>query len=255
MSDLVLTDLQDGVLLIQMNRPEKKNALVEAMYEALYQAIESADQDDRVRVLMFTGSGDSFAAGNDLQDFIENPPNGEDSPTWKFMLALAKTDLPIVAAVNGVAIGVGTTLLLHCDQVFASHKVKFGMPFLNLGIVPEAGSTLLLPRCAGYQKAAQLLLLGEPFNAQEAFDAGIVGHLVNEDEVFETAMATAKKLAGKPRSALRTTKRLLKDTSEPLLDRINTEARAVEEYLKSPAAKEAMTAFLEGRRVDKSKFD
>jgi enoyl-CoA hydratase/carnithine racemase len=225
------------------------------MYAELADILDRADGDESVRVVVFTGSGDSFAAGNDLQEFLDNPPSGDTAPVWRFMLTLAQARLPLVAAVNGVAVGIGVTMLLHCEQVLCSTEATFSLPFVNLGVVPEAGSTLLLPQCAGFQRAARLLLLGESFDAQTAYDAGIAGELLAPADVLPAAMAFAEKLAAKPRSALLATKNLLRSDSQPVAERISTEARLFEQHLKTPAAREALSAFVDRRNVDTSKFD
>ena len=165
MTDHVIIERADRVLRVRLNRPEKKNALTEAMYAAMANAIEAAEHDDSLRVLLFTGTEGCFTAGNDLGDFLERPPHGKTAPVFRFVTALARSTLPMIAAVDGVAIGVGTTLLLHCDYVLATPGARFHMPFVDLGLVPEAGSTYLLPRLLGHAKAAELLLLTRPFHS------------------------------------------------------------------------------------------
>jgi enoyl-CoA hydratase/carnithine racemase len=250
MTEFILTEQDNGVLIIRLNRADKKNALTRGMYTAMADAIERAQQDPAIKVLLYTGSGGVFTAGNDLHDFLENPPSGPDSPVNRFIANMVATDVPIVAAVDGVAVGIGTTMLLHFDQVFAAERTRFSLPFINLALVPEAGSSMLLVEACGYHKAAELLMLGEPFTARQALDYGIVSRLCGEDELMQTALAAAHKLAAKPKAALRATKRLLRRAREPLADRVRAEAELFARGLESPAAKEAMNAFLEKRKPD-----
>jgi enoyl-CoA hydratase/carnithine racemase len=254
MTDLVLCELDQGVLTVRINRVEKKNALTTEMYEVMADAVERAGNDGAIRVLLFTGSGGVFTAGNDLVDFLQNPPSGPRSPVYRFIDGLLTTDVPVVAAVDGFAVGIGTTMLLHCEQVFATARAKFSLPFINLGILPEAGSSMLLAENCGYQKAAELLMLGEPFNGEEALRVGIVSHLSEPEELMEDALATARKLAAKPRDALRTTKRLMRRPKEPLDVRVQRENELFAKFLASPEAREAMAAFLEKRKPDFEQF-
>lgn len=249
MSDLVETSAKDGVLTIRMNRPDKKNALTMGMYEDMAKAIKDADKNPDIRVVMITGSGDSFCAGNDLQDFISNPPKNEkSSPVLAFLEAISEAKVPLVAAVNGTAVGIGVTMLLHCDFVYVAKDAPLTLPFVNLGLVPEAGASLLLPRLAGHAKAAELLMLGEPFTAQTALDIGIANKLCETAEVESTALKTAKKLAAKPRDALLETKSLLKREFESVAKRIDEEAKVFKKCLESADCKEALTAFKEKRK-------
>ena len=201
------TTVTNHILHIQLTRPRKKNALTPAMYTQLRQAIELANADPNIRVITITGSGDSFCAGNDLNTFLEDP--GSDAAA-RFIKAIATAKTPIVAAVNGVAVGVGVTMLLHCDLVYAAEEAKFKFAFIDLGLLPEAASTILLPRMLGYAKAAELLMLGEAFTAQKALDCGIVNQVVAADELADLAQAKAEQLAAKPPEALRQTKMLLR---------------------------------------------
>jgi enoyl-CoA hydratase/carnithine racemase len=252
----VLTERSGAVLRIQINRPEKKNALTAAMYEAMAGALRSGDDDRAVRVVLFHGSGDTFTAGNDLRDFRDHPPAGEDSPVFRFMIALAGARKPVVAAVHGAAVGIGTTMLFHCELAYAAEGTRFHMPFVDLGLVPEFGSSLLLPAIAGHRRASELLLLGRPFDAAMAKEIGLVNAIVPAGGLLETAMAAAQALAEKPAAAVRLSKMLMKRGMAPLLDGVmHDEGRLFAERLVSPEAKEAFTAFLEKRKPDFSRFD
>ncbi|MEH6591833.1 MAG: enoyl-CoA hydratase [Halioglobus sp.] len=255
MTEQVLTVNQEGILQITLNRPEKKNALNAAMYNVMSDAIEGAEDDFSVRVLLITGCADSFTAGNDIADFLEISADMGTSPATRFLHAISRSSVPIVAAVNGLAVGVGTTMLLHCDQVLASSSAIFTLPFVNLGVVPEAASSLLLTRQAGYQRAAELLLLGEPFDAQTALEAGIVSRIHEDDTLLDAALTLSQKLAAKPRGALRASKQLLRRTSESVEERMEAELKVFAEYIQSPASVEIMTAFIERRKPDPAKID
>jgi enoyl-CoA hydratase/carnithine racemase len=254
MSDILL-DRHGAVARIQIDRPAKRNAFTAAMYGEMAAALSGAAADPAVRVVVFSGSGGFFSAGNDVQDFLQNPPSGEDSPVWAFLKAIASFEKPIVAAVEGAAVGIGTTLLLHCDIVVASTTARFQLPFVDLGLVPEAGSSLLLPALAGYHMAAELLLLGAPFDAQAAHRAGLVSRVVLPAELLPAAMALAEALAHKPPASLRLTKRLLRRATQALLaETMREEGRLFTERLASPEAREALTAFMEKRKPDFSRF-
>ena len=255
MTEQVLTENREGILQITLNRPEKKNALNAAMYNVMSDVIEGAEDDLSVRVLLITGCADSFTAGNDIADFLEISPDLGVSPATRFLRAIASSSVPIVAAVNGLAVGVGTTMLLHCDQVLASSSASFTLPFVNLGVVPEAASSLLLTRQAGYQRAAELLLLGEPFDAQTALEAGIVSRIYGDDALLDAALKLSQKLAAKPRGALRASKQLLRRASESVEDRMEAEMKVFAEQIQSPASVEIMTAFMERRKPDPAKID
>jgi enoyl-CoA hydratase/carnithine racemase len=189
----ILTETRDRVLRIEIARPEKKNSLTLDMYRAMADALDAAAADGGVRAVLVHGTRDCFTAGNDLKDFLERPPHaGEEGPTFRFLRGLAQFPKPLIAAVNGPAVGIGTTMLLHCDLVFAAPGARFQMPFVPLGLVPEAGSSFLLPRIAGYQRAAELLLLGQPFTAEKALAAGFVTEIVPEAELFERARGRAR---------------------------------------------------------------
>jgi enoyl-CoA hydratase/carnithine racemase len=248
MSDLVATSVKDGIFTIRMNRPDKKNALTVDMYDDMAKALKDADKNPDVRVIVITGAADSFCAGNDLNDFLDNPPNSKNSPVLKFLKAISNAKTPIVAAVNGTAVGVGVTMLLHCDFVYVSKDATLALPFVNLGLVPEAAVSLLLPRLAGHQRAAELLMLGEPFTPQTALDIGLANAICEPADVEAKAMKTATKLAAKPRQALRHTKALLRRDFESVAKRIDAEAKVFEKCLNSADAKEAFTAFREKRK-------
>jgi enoyl-CoA hydratase/carnithine racemase len=255
MTQHVTTEMDHGVLIVRLKRVEKMNALTMRMYGDMAAAIDRAEADRAVRVLLIAGSGGVFTAGNDLGDFLENPPHDPDSPVHRFIGKIVSTDVPIVAAVDGFAVGIGTTMLLHFDQVVATKRARFSLPFIKLGLVPEAGSSMLLAQECGYRKAAELLLLGEPFSSAEALQFGIVSQLCETDELMEQALAIAYKLAANPSGALRATKKLMKRPQEPLAHRILAETEAFSKRLASPAAKEAMTAFMEKRAPDFDQLD
>jgi enoyl-CoA hydratase/carnithine racemase len=253
MSGQVLTETRERVARIELSRPEKKNALTGEMYAQLAAALEAAAKDPQVRVVLLRGSADCFTAGNDLSDFLKRKP--ADSPVFGLFQALPALEKPVVAAVGGPAVGIGTTLLLHCDFIYAASDARFQLPFVPLGIVPEFGSTVLLPRLAGYQRAARLLLLGQPFTAQEALEAGIVTQVVGKEELMQRAEAACAMLASLPPESLRLTKRLLRQAdAKEVQARIAEEGRLFLERLASPEAREAMSAFLEKRKPDFSKF-
>lgn len=244
-SNLILRNNDNGVLRLTINRPTKKNALTLAMYESLTAHIQRANNDDLVRVVLIHGEGGNFTSGNDLSDFLQNSPTDESAPVFRFMYAVSQLTKPIVAAVDGFAIGIGTTMLLHCDLVYADTNAKFMMPFINLGLNPEAGSSHLLPLLAGYHRAAELLMLGEPFGAVKATQIGLVNHIVTETSVIRYALDQARRLAAKPAASLMITKRLLKENqSEFIRKTISKEALILIERLKSPEAKAAFEALL-----------
>jgi len=254
-SDQIRSELHEAILSLRINRPEKKNALNQGMYKALADGLKAADSDDSVRVILISGSQDCFTSGNDLADFIAGPLNPRDSPVMQFLYAISEARKPVVAAVNGLAVGVGVTMLLHCDLVYAGEGASFQMPFVNLGLCPEAGSTLLLPRLMGHQRAAQLLLLGEVFNAHKACSLGIVTELCPDKDVMATARKRALQLAGQPAAAVRLAKDLLKREYAPLLrETIAEEGEQFMVRLKSPEAAEALQAFMERRKPDFSRF-
>lgn len=251
----VLTELQDRIFTIRFNRLDKKNALTSAMYTATTEALLKAEADPQVRVILLAGSNDCFSSGNDLADFLQTPPEGEDSPVARFMRTLATAKKPVVAAVNGIAVGVGTTMLLHCDLVYAGAKTRFHLPFVGIGICPEFASTYIMPRMMGHQKAAELLLLAEPFDSAKALEAGIVNAVLPNDQSEARAREAALKLAAQPPAALRTSKALLKRWREDLVvDAIRIEASKFIPMLGQPEAREAMGAFMQKRKPDFSQF-
>ncbi len=245
-----------AVLQVAINRPEKKNALTADMYNALSDAVEEAEADPAVRVLLLCGRGDAFTAGNDLEDFMQRPWKGQAvPPAVRFIRAVAGAKKPIVAAVHGLAVGVGTTILLHCDLVYAAEDARFMMPFINLGIVPEAASTVLLPLLIGPQRAAELFLLGAPLTAQRAYEMGLVNAVLARDALLPTAGAVAQQLAEKPRGALLACKDLMKRAYRAEVERaLSEEVSVIAERLDSPETREALSAFLEKRQPDFSRF-
>lgn len=257
MIDHILTEQKDRILSIQLNRPKKKNAITLAMYRAIAEALRQADQDDAVRAVFITGSEDSFSSGNDVMDFLQNPqsPDDVDSPVFQFLTTISQAQKPLVAAVNGLAIGIGTTMLLHCDLVYAADTARFQLPFVNLGLVPEAGSSWLLPQVMDYHRAAELLLLGEMFDAEMACQVGLVNAVFPAADLFEQAWQKALRLAAQPPAALRLTKALLKQSSAAAVKAtMHTELGHFAERLQSPEAMEALQAFMERRQPDFSKF-
>jgi enoyl-CoA hydratase/carnithine racemase len=251
----VVRTLEDGILTVRMNRPEKKNALSHAMYRALATALREADQDEAVRVVLLCGGPGAFTTGNDLSDFLKNPLLGEESPVLSFLYALADLQKPLFAAIEGLAVGVGVTLLLHCDYVCAGASSTLQMPFINLGLVPEAASTLLLPRMLGHLRASELLLFGEPFSAKAAQEAGLVTTVCADDQVMATILAKARQLAAQPAAAVRQTKALLKaSTAGEVRETLRREAEIFVQRLASPEANEALTAFAQRRAPDFSRF-
>ena len=254
-ADLVKKEINSGVLTLQINRPDKKNALTLAMYQALIDGLNEAESDETVRVILICGTADCFTSGNDMADFLENPPTGMESPAFKFMTTISEMCKPVVAAVNGLAVGVGVTMLLHCDLVYAGEGAKFLLPFVNLGLCPEGGSSLLLPRIMGHQRAAELILLGEVFKADKAFSLGLVTEVCPDSDVRTTAMSKALQLAAQPAAAVRLAKDLLKRGYAPVLQQaMAEEVRLFVERLKSPETDEALLAFKERRKPDFSKF-
>lgn len=248
MSDII-TERSETILRIQLNRPAAKNAMTSAMYITLAELFNSAAKDDGIRVVLWHGAGDSFCAGNDIGDFLKNPPGSGESPQARLIQALINFEKPIVAAVQGAAIGGGTTMLTHCDFVYAGESAKFQMPFINLALVPEFGSSCTVPARIGYLRAAELILLGIPFAANRAGELGLVTRVVPDQNLLATATETAQKLADKPPAALRACKRLMKrSTREQLEQAVRLELEEFSERVRSPEAKEAFTAFLEKRR-------
>jgi enoyl-CoA hydratase/carnithine racemase len=253
-SELITSQADGAILTLAFNRPDKKNAITAAMYAALAEALAGAERDPSVRVVVLTGAGDAFTAGNDLKDFADNPPRDDTAPVFRFMYALARFPKPVVAAVNGVAVGIGTTLLLHVDAAVAADAAKFALPFVNLALVPEFGSSLLLPRFVGTRKAQELLMSGEAFDAAAALAMGLVGAVVPADQVSARARDKARALAAKPPAALRAAKALMRGDQAAIEAAIAAEARLFGQRLASPELQEAVAAFFAKRKPDFSKF-
>lgn len=252
----ILSEQQGHVLHIRFNRLDRKNAITRDMYQALAEAIVAAEAEASVRVMLLAGDATCFTAGNDLKDFAENPPRSADSPVFQFLRGISHATKPIVAAVGGPAVGIGTTMLLHCDLVYAAPNTRFHLPFVNLALCPEAASSYLLPLAAGYKQAAELLMLGEPFGAEQAKAAGIINAIVPEAELLAQAAAAAGKIAAKPPGSLRLTKALMKANHIKLIEQaMATESGHFGALLASPEAKEAFAAFFEKRAPDFSKFN
>jgi enoyl-CoA hydratase/carnithine racemase len=248
MSDII-TERSGNILRIQLNRPAKKNAMTVAMYITLADLLNDAAKDDQIRVVLWHGAGDSFSAGNDIQDFLKNPPGPGESPQARLIQALINFDKPIVAAVQGATIGGGTTMLTHCDFVFAGESAKFRMPFIDLAVVPEFGTSYSVPARIGYLRAAELVLLGLPFDAKRAAELGLVTRVVPDQELLATATDTARELAEKAPAALQACKRLMRTSTREQLDRaVKLENEEFSARVRSAEAKEAFTAFLEKRR-------
>ena len=249
------TSIADSIMRIRFDRAEKKNAITAAMYQTMADALLAAETDAAVRVVLFEGSPAIFTAGHDLEDFLKNPPSGGDSPVFRFLTAISHAKKPLLAAVAGAAVGIGTTMLLHCDAVYAADNAKFSLPFASLGLCPEAASSLLLPALAGYQRAAEKLMFGEPFNAAYAREMGLVNQVLPAAELAAFAYARARKLAALPAGALRTTKALMRGAHRQAVEaQMAEEGAHFRKLLASPEAQEAFTAFFERRKPDFSKF-
>jgi enoyl-CoA hydratase/carnithine racemase len=247
----IVTERSGSILRVQLNRPTKRNAMTSAMYLSLAGIFNEAATDENTRVVLWHGAGDSFCAGNDIEDFLKNPPGPGESPQARLMEALVNIDKPLVAAVHGAAIGGGTTMLTHCDFIYAGESTKFQMPFINLAVVPEFGSSCSVPARIGHLRAAELILLGAPFDARRAAELGLVTQVISDKDVLARATETAAKLAAKPARALQACKRLMK---QPFREQIKAAMKAENEefsvQVRSDDAKEAFTAFLEKRKPD-----
>jgi enoyl-CoA hydratase/carnithine racemase len=251
----IITQSNGGIRRIQIHRPEKKNALTAAMYQGLADSLAAAETDAAVRVVLLHGTDAVFTAGNDLQDFLHHRATLEGGPLSHFIQIISHATKPIVAAVAGPAIGIGTTMLLHCDLVYAADNARFHLPFVDLGLVPELASSFLLPALAGQRRAAEWLLLARPFDAGQALAAGLVNAVVPAGQLLEVATAAAQALAAKPAASLRLTKALMKRPFVPTVEAaMQEETEHFVTQLASPEAKEAFTAFLEKRKPDSSKF-
>ncbi len=245
MATEIVVQLVERTQHIRIDRPAKRNAITRDMYTALTQALHNADRNPDVRAIIISGSDDCFSAGNDLNDFLAEPPTNTDDPIFRFVDSLPSVEKPLIAAVNGIAVGIGTTLLLHCDLVYAGPNASFQMPFVNLGLVPEAAASLILPLLAGQHKAAELLLLGESFDTQTALQAGIVNRICPQPNALQTAFHAATRLAEQPRDAVIQTKSLLKQHYRAAIkQRIRDEAALFIERLHSDQARQALNAFV-----------
>ena len=244
----VRVERDGGVMTLALDRPRRRNALTGHMYEALEHALAEAESDDSVKVVLFRGSDETFTAGNDLEDFLERPPTGREAPVFRFLERVAFATKPLVAAVNGPAIGLGTTLLLHCDLVYAGTQARFQLPFVKLGLVPEFASTYLLPLAAGHARARELLLLGEAFDANTAREAGIVTAVVADGETHARAAEAAARLAALPTEAVRATRRLLREPHRAAIgEALRAESEVFRAMLASPDARRELAAFLARR--------
>jgi enoyl-CoA hydratase/carnithine racemase len=254
MSEHVRVERNGGILAITLNRPERRNAITVAMYAALADAIESASDDSETRVITIRGEGQDFAAGNDLADFLEAAPRNDEIPVWRLLRGLAECEVPIVAAVHGNCVGIGTTMLLHCDLVIADDTARFSMPFVDLGLVPEAASSMLFPRLAGRRVAARYLLLAESFGAVEAAAIGLVSHRAATGQLDAKLQEVVSKLLAKPPEALRQTQRLLRHGArDEILERMKLESSLFTERLASDEVKQAINAFFEKRKAEASR--
>lgn len=250
----ILEHAEGGVLTLTLNRPARKNSLTSAMYAALADALARAAGDAATRVVVIQGSETMFSAGNDIEEFLNQPPAGADSPVFRFLRGIATFPKPLLAAVCGPAVGIGTTMLFHCDLVYAGDNAAFSMPFVNLGLCAEGASSLIAPQMFGYHRAAEALLLGEPVYAEAALEVGLVNKVLPPTEANAYAQQVARKLAAKPLSSLVETKRLMKGAQQDaVLQRMAEEGAVFGRMLREPAAKEAFSAFLEKRAPDFSR--
>ncbi|MFW9987323.1 MAG: enoyl-CoA hydratase [Candidatus Odinarchaeota archaeon] len=260
MTEHILTKIEDKVFHIILNRPNKKNALTRAMYRGLADAIEAAETDKNVMVILIYGNGDSFCAGNDIKDFQDvkyiTRARTEERPAAALTKWLLGATKPVIAAIHGYAVGIGTTLPLNCDLIYASEDAKFGFPFVNLGLVPEFGSTFILPELIGKFRAAELFFLGDFFTAEEALKIGLVNKIFPKEELIEKVVNIAKLMAQKPPKALRSTKELINKYHKEILEKVKPEeAMEFRRRLLSPEAQEAFAAFVEKRKPDFSQFN
>jgi enoyl-CoA hydratase/carnithine racemase len=255
MTQDILVNSESGVTTVTLNRLERKNSITADMYAAMADALAQAEADAAARVVVLQGHETIFSAGNDIGDFLNKPPAGRDSPVFRFLRGIAGFGKPLVAAVCGPAVGVGTTMLFHCDLVYAGDNAAFSMPFVNLGLVPEAASSLLVPQMLGYHRAAEALMLGEPFMAEAALEVGLVNRVLPPTEANSYAQQVARKLAAKPLSSLVATKRLMKKgRQDAVLAQMEEEGALFSRMLGEPAAREAFGAFMEKRKPDFSKL-
>ena len=255
MTNEILISRDGGIQTIRINRPDKKNALTRAMYDTMTAALKEADAHDDVSAHFITGTGGIFTAGNDINDFLAagTAATGGANEVLRFIRLLPRIKKPVIAAVEGIAIGIGTTLLFHCDLVYATPDATFATPFLDLGLVPEAGSSLLMPRTMGHQRSFEMLVLGQSFTAERGREAGFVTAVVPGGDLESVAMRAAKRLAAKPPEALSIARKLLRGEPDEIARRVDEEAIAFEQRLRSPEAREAFQAFLEKREPRFSK--
>jgi len=247
----ILVHTEDGISVLTLNRADKKNALTTAMYAALADALETAQTDSSVHVVLIQGTSTIFSAGNDIGDFLNPPPAEGSAPVWRFLHNLAQFPKPVIAAVCGPAVGIGTTMLLHCDLVYAGDNARFSMPFVNLGLCPEAASSLLVPQLFGYHRAAEALFLGEPITAATAHALGLVNQVAPPEQAATLALAQARKLVNQPLNSLMETKHLMKSGQHTaVLARMEEERISFSRMLDEPAAREAFSAFLQKRPPD-----
>lgn len=254
--DPIVTEVRDRILTIRLNRTDKKNAITGAMYQAMTAAMKVGNTDPQVRAILFTGTDGCFSSGNDLADFLNSPMDTSGGVVAEFMHSVVDSTKPVVAAVSGPAVGIGTTLLLHCDLIYAAENTRFQLPFVSIGICPEFASSLMMPVIMGHPRAAELLLLGEPFTAAKAREYGLINEVLPEAEVEARARAQALKLAAQPPKAIRTAKTLLKRwTREQVKEVIGIEVNHFVPMLQQPEAREAIGAFMEKRKPDFSTFN
>lgn len=254
-TDQVKVEKTQGILRILHNRPAKKHALTHAMYQKMVEAFRQADAEDDIKAVYLSGTSGCFTAGNDMEDFLQHPPEGPSAPVFQLLEAVLHCRKPVVAAASGAAVGIGTTILLHCDLVYCDDTARFRLPFVSLGLCPEAGSSLLLPLLAGYPRAAELLLLGEPFDAQQAYEMHLINRICAAQELQDYALGQAAKLTAQPAAAVRLAKHLMKESLLKVLPELmRKEGEQFVARLSSPEAIEAMSAFMEKRRPDFSRF-
>jgi enoyl-CoA hydratase/carnithine racemase len=251
----IKTATLNGVATVEIARPEKKNAITQAMYQQMADAINAAAADASVRAVLITGQPGIFTSGNDIEDFMQRPPGNLESPACVFMKALMGCEKPVIAAVTGAAIGIGTTMLLHCDFVYISDEARLAMPFVSLGLVPEFASSLIVPQLMGNARAAEKILLGDPFTGADAVEVGIANAVLPANEVVNHARRVAERFNALPPGAVRDTKKLMRRArSQAALETIGIEGKVFAERLQSPEAKEAFSAFFQKRKPDFSKF-
>lgn len=251
MTDHILVERQGAVQIIRLNRPDKKNALTRPMYARMTAALAQGDADPAVRAHVFLGAPGTFSAGSDVADFLAMATGGDNGPeVWDFLMALVGIEKPVVSGVDGIAVGIGTTLNLHCDLTFATPRTVFRTPFVDLGLIPEAGSSLLVPAIAGRQLAFAMLALGEGFSAERARAAGLIYEVVEENVLEATVLAAANRIAAKPPEAIRIARELMRGPRDALIARIDEETRIFRERLKSDEARAAFTAFMTRKKAD-----